>query len=172
MPVKRPSLQAALLCSLLATQRGGAEALEEYDFKAALLYNFALLTEWPQPPSDVFRLCVYGHNPFGNALAQLEKKKVKGVPLRIEYPRSTGQAHACQLLYVYTQETGAHELVVSLRNAPVLTVADHPNVLARDIMVNLNMQNNQVVFDINHALAEQSHLYLSSRLLRLARSVQ
>jgi hypothetical protein len=165
-------MKRMLLCTLLASARAGAEALEEYDFKAALLYNFALQTEWPDPPDDAFRLCVFGQNPFGNALAKLAQKKVKGLPVRVEFPAAVGEARACQIVYARAPRDRMRELAAALRGAPVLTVADQPDASSENMMISLNMQNNKVVFDINHALTERSRLYLSSRLLRLARSVQ
>ena len=52
-----------------------ADALPEYTIKAAYLYYFILLTDWPdeEKKADI-PICFYGENSFGSTLDALKKK--------------------------------------------------------------------------------------------------
>ena len=51
-----------------------AQVADQYQVKAAFLYNFAKFVEWPprsyKNPSAPFVIGVLGKNPFGNALVE------------------------------------------------------------------------------------------------------
>ena len=41
----------------------------EYQVKAAYLYNFAKLVDWPAPANGPVVIAVFGRDPFGDVLA-------------------------------------------------------------------------------------------------------
>jgi hypothetical protein len=57
-----------------------------------------------------------------------------------------------------------------LGDAPVLTLADSPQ--ASDVAINLVLDNDRVSFDVNVGLVKIGGINLSSKVLRLARSVK
>ena len=64
------------------------------------------------------------------------------------------------------------EIVTALKDSSILTVSDTGNFLALGGMINFIIMDQMVRFEINLKAAEQVGLKISSRLLRLARSVQ
>jgi hypothetical protein len=48
------------------------KSANEYQVKAAFLYNFAKFIDWPpsafSDAKEPLEICVYGHDPFGTAL--------------------------------------------------------------------------------------------------------
>jgi YfiR/HmsC-like len=68
-----------ILLGMFFALRGPGQVIEEYQVKAAFLYNFGKFVEWPsqafERPKDPITICVLGHNPFGNALDQVIRGK-------------------------------------------------------------------------------------------------
>jgi len=149
----------------------------EYQVKAAYILNFVSLTEWPSdalgPLSNPFRLCVLGADPFRSVLENTVRgESVHGHPLVVE--RSTGDPDQnCQVLFVSGRTAGAAaELLRTLGSAPVLTIGEADGFLRDGGVVRFVVEQGHVRFDVNRGSAEHHGLTLSSRLLRVARSVQ
>ena len=64
----------SLLVTVLAA-RAGEPAFDEYQVKAAFLYNFAKFVEWPPGTfansNDPIGICIVGQNPFGSTLEDM-----------------------------------------------------------------------------------------------------
>ena len=159
-----------LLC--LVTAAGHASDAPdgvEHRVKAAFLYNFIRFIEWPDLGLSDFRLCVYGDNPFGEALDQLHSRSVGQLGLMVDYPLTLGQVTACQLVFISVQsETGEQEVINYLYNLPVLTVSETPNFIRHGGMIGFVLENGKVRFEINPNQANEAGLTISSKLLRLA----
>src|SRR5204862_3221396 len=96
----------ALLALRLAAELHGADlAAPEYKIKAAFLYNFAKLVEWPTnafaSAQSPFTIGVLGTDPFGKTLDEVVAgKKVHGRPVsvvRFDFRRDSTN---CHLLFV------------------------------------------------------------------------
>jgi hypothetical protein len=164
------SLLAALPLDLRAQT---SEAVPEYTMKAAYLYNFALLTTWPESASASgpdFNLCLYGQDEFGPALDKLNGKDVNGQKVRVLRLDRPEEALRCQLIFI-SESNGNRiaRLVSTLSDKPVLTVAD--DNLNRHAMISLSPENKRLTFAINANATKAANLQLSSKLLRLAAHV-
>src|SRR5207244_10853841 len=81
---KGPRWAAWLALALAIGGLAGASALgqpvDEYQVKAAFLFNFAKFVEWPPQAfpsaSAPFSICVLGQNPFGRSLQEAVEGKV------------------------------------------------------------------------------------------------
>ncbi len=151
-----------------------AEISREYLIKAAFLYNFAKFTEWPAgsfsdsaAPLDV---CVFGEDPFGDALESIAGKLIRGRKVAVHRVASIEAAAACHLLFISESEaTRLAGILESLRGRPVLTIADMPDFARAGGIINLKTNpNDKVRFEINAAIAKRAGLRLSSKLLNLA----
>lgn len=100
-------LFALLLLLVTASEYARAQlpaGADEAELKAAILYNFALFTEWPAdtlPASAPLRLCVFQGNALLAALTGLQEKQVNGHRVSVRtLPASPGGAQlaACHLL--------------------------------------------------------------------------
>ena len=158
----------------LAQAPGGATL--EYQVKAAYLYNFVSFTEWPPAalgaPSSPLRICVAGENPFGETLENTVKgESVQGHPLTVERLVRIDAAPQCHVVFV--SRTGSARGAELLRtvDGAVLTIGESDDFLKSGGMVKFVVDQGHVRFDVNRSLAEQRGLKFSSRLLRIARSV-
>jgi len=171
------ALHAMLVAALLAGMRPApvfADPVPENDLKAAFVFNFAVFTEWPQEAlagGAPISLCASAGNALLPALTQLHDKLVNGH--RIAVRASIAPARACHVLVL---DGGDRErwpqLKRDLAGAHVLTVSDDQSISADGAVIALTRDDRRIGFDIDMGAARSARLNLSSKLLRLARSVQ
>lgn len=164
-----------LLGSTLGGQVLGQE-VSEYQLKSALLYNFALFTEWPPEALPDARspltYCIIGEDPFGAALDALKEKQVNNRRIEIRRISRADAASGCHVLFISRSEQDNVEHILDALGArPVLTIMDQEGMAQRGVMVNLFLDNRRIGFEINAEAARRARLALSSKMLRLARAV-
>ncbi len=169
-----------LLCISLAMsgQRSGAQSsADEYRIKAAFLFHFAQLVDWPITPGagahDSLFLCTLGEDPFQGALEDTVAGKAIGSRvLRIRHLKEPEDMDACQILFLgKAQSKRIPALLATLHNAPVLTVGETAGFLESGGIVCFLLEDNRVRFGINLYAAEAAGLKIGSRLLILAQNV-
>ncbi|MCP5127079.1 MAG: YfiR family protein [Gammaproteobacteria bacterium] len=144
----------------------------EFELKAALLYNFALFTEWPTRSESIFNLCLYGQDPFGVAIQVLTQKSIRDRPIRVQHLNQLTDIDTCHLLYIHSLESSQfNQLLMLIQGKPVLTVTDIPMHHNHSGIINLEVEQKKIRFDIDLLAANRAGLSLSSKLLRLARRV-
>jgi ABC-type amino acid transport substrate-binding protein len=164
----------ALLAMLAACASARAQPVPEHELKAAFVYNFAVFTEWPQEAlaaSAPIVLCTGSASSLSPALQSLNDKVVNGHKLAVR-PASAG-LRACHVLVLGSgdRERWA-QIKRDLAGTHVLTVSDDLAISQDGAMIALSMVNQRVGFDVDIKAAKSARLQLSSKLLRLARSVQ
>jgi hypothetical protein len=167
-------LLAVLACAAFAEARAedAPKAVPEFIMKAAYLYNFAQLTEWPDGGNETFNLCVYGTYEIDAALEALRGKTINRRPLRLVRVTDAAEAQQCQLLFVGEGESGpGSRLFGKLQGTPVLTVTDDPRMNRSAAMLILFPEARRLAFEASVDLAKRSRLKFSSKLLGLARRV-
>jgi hypothetical protein len=173
----RPALLALLLLAAAASAGADARSDLEYQVKAAFLFNFAKFVEWPADafagPRDPVAICVVGKDPFGESLDSVVRgETVSGRPLVVRRTRQALEARGCQVVFLPQSERGHQdEILSSVEGASILTVGEDDGFLTGGGIIRFVLEENRVRFEINLAAAEANGLKLSSRLLRLARSV-
>lgn len=150
-----------------------AEPILEYDMKAAYLYNFAVLTEWPTKNNNELNLCILGKDSFNGALENLAKKSANGSQVKLTYLANIQLASTCNLLFIDKTESRASSAnLQALANLPILTVTDNPALFGAGAMIGLFIEDNKLAFDVNYTIAKNAKLNISSKLLRVARTVK
>lgn len=168
------ALSFLLWClSLSFSSNARADETAEYTLKAAFLYNFALFTSWPDRSVDSFNLCIYGKDPFSQDLDSLMKKKnINERKVIIHRINTIDHLNQCQLVFISRSAIGnLTDVIDSLKDKPVLTVADSPGVSQQGVVLNMNVKDDKITFEANLNMAKKVGLNLSSQLLRLATEV-
>jgi hypothetical protein len=170
---------ALVMASVVATvltafaSRALSDDLPEYRLKAAFLYNFAVFTDWPAAVGPTLNVCVYGRDPFGSEIDPLQGKGVGDRRIALHRVMGVESLKDCQVVFVADSARGElPRVLASLHDAAVLTVADVPGAAAQGVILNMNVANNRVTFEVNLAAARGANLQLSSKLLRLATDVR
>ncbi len=148
----------------------------EYLIKAAILYNFAKFTRWPaesfESTDAPLQLCVFGIDPFRDALATIDGKRVGSRNLRTRLITDTTMVDGCHLLFVSASENERlADILAATHGAAVLTVADIPDFSRAGGIITLNIVEDRTRFDVNRLAADRAGLKLSAKLLRLADTV-
>jgi hypothetical protein len=165
------------LGALLAVD-GGAQVIDEYQVKAAFIYNFAKFVEWPpqafKNPTDPIVICVLGQNPFGSALAQaVSGKEVEGKKFEVRQLSDEQQTEGCQILFVSSSERKRlHEIFGEIKASGVLTVGETDTFASEGGVINFQIDSGKVRLQVNVDAAEHSKLRISSKLLSLAQIVK
>ena len=150
----------------------GADAPPEYGLKAAILYNFALYTSWPDEVGGTLNLCIYGSDPFGKEIDFLQGKAVGDRHIAVLRKTAVDSLNGCQIVFVASSAIDNLLRVLEAAHAiPMLTVADSPGAASQGVALNMTVTRNKVTFEANLSAARDAGLNLSSMLLRLATRV-
>src|ERR1700733_15417010 len=155
-----------------------SQVLDEYQVKAAFLYNFAKFVEWPpqafKTPKDPILVCVLGRNPFGNALEEaIRGKSIAGRTFAYRRVSDAESASACQILFVGSEESKHFRaLLESLKPMGILTVGEAQGYATGGGVINFKLDEGRVRFEINVDAAEHEQLHISAKLLSLAQIVK
>jgi hypothetical protein len=165
-----------LLASGARSSKGQSNE-EEYRVKAAFLFHFAQLVDWPggtlPGTDDSLLLCTLGEDPFQGALeGTVAGKAIGNRIIRVRHLGQPQDMQACQIVFLgKAQSKRIPALVADLHNAPVLTVGETAGFLDAGGMICFLLEENKVRFEINLDAAESAKLKIGSRLLLLAQNV-
>jgi hypothetical protein len=152
-------------------------ALNEDQVKAAFVYNFVKFVEWPDETQSVagpFVIGVLGDTALTAHIADTVRgKAVRGRGFEVRHFTAPDDLIVCHVLFVVSpdQETVQRTLHVA-RNFPALTIGELRGFSEWGGVIELIVEDNKFRFEINAGAARQGGLKVSSRLLRLARSVR
>ncbi len=170
----------ATLAGLLAAPVMGAGEIDfdEYQTKAAYLYNFAKFVSWPPnafaDPGEPLTVCILGQDPLGTALLRMAQgKMVDGRPLAVRVLPNPRQVGKCQMLFIAASEKKRLWMLLDqLAGTSILTVGEIDEFTAVGGMVNLKRNGARVRIQVALDAVEHARLSISSRLLSLAEIVR
>ena len=151
-----------------------APAFDEYQVKAAFLYNFAKFVEWPPgtvtKSNDAIAICIIGQNPFGSTLEDMvQGKRIGDRSFVVRRLPDTLQAKGCEILFIGAGEwKRARALLDVLRGAPILTVGETDDFTSFGGVIAFQLEGPRVRIQIDLEAADRAKLRISSKLLNLA----
>ncbi|HEX5788686.1 MAG TPA: YfiR family protein [Woeseiaceae bacterium] len=145
---------------------------EDEEVKAAFIYHFATFVEWPPAGEGRvdFRVAVIGDDLVAAELERfLPGRDIGGRPMRVERLDSLDELGEVDVLYVGAGYDGRLAQVAAVvGDRPVLIVTDAPDALSEGSMINFEVVDERVRFEISLTAAQRAGLDLSSRLLSAA----
>jgi hypothetical protein len=165
---------AGLLCLLPVD--GRTQTPNEAALKVALIYNFALFVDWPEDrarrDANAFLLCLAGEDTLGSAVGALEGKTIRGKRIVVRRVRQSAVDDGCDVLFVGNAERSRlPEVAAALGGKSVLIISDADAAVRSGAIIGLGVEHEKMVFDVNIQAARKQGLIVSSKLLRLSRSV-
>jgi len=167
----------AMLC-LSVTSGRGAEALKEYELKAAFVYNFSKFIEWPtnrlHGASTPFVVAVAGTSPCAAELGKIAKeRKVNGRTIIVKTVQTPAEARDAQVLFVAASEDSRlKEWLAGIHGAGVLSIGESERFSKEGGMINFLLEGEKIRFDLNIDQAEDTGLKISAQLQKLARTIR
>jgi uncharacterized protein DUF4154 len=175
---RRVKFLVRLLCCCLATGcaavRAQQVAVPEYALKAAYIYHFIQFTDWPEAKLrelNAFTLCIAADNPLTTALMAMGDRAAHKKPIVIRTLPSRAYSD-CQIVVLGAAQNDGAEVISAQVPAFILTIADDPNQTRDNVIIALLVEEGRAAFSINLTRAHADGLEISSKLLRLARSVR
>lgn len=172
--MRKGLINAVLLATATASPAAPAPPpVVEMAVKAAFLPKFAPYVNWPPAslagPASPIVLCIVGADPFSRLVDEAAADlKVEQHPLVVRRIAG-GEASGCQLAFVGGLPRRG-DMLKSLRGTPVLTVTDARQGPEHGI-IHFIVQGGRVRFAIDDAMAAESNLTISAKLLSLASTV-
>ena len=157
-------------------QNSAPTEYQEYQIKAAFIFNFAKFVEWPPQAfakdTSPIVIGVLGVNVFGDNLEQaLRNKSIHHRPLLYQEFHSVAEVTNCQVLFIGVSEKKRYAKILgALRGMSVLTVSesDQDQFIDAGGMINFVIQDNRIHFQVNNEAAKSAGLIINSKLLDLA----
>ncbi|RMD84522.1 MAG: YfiR family protein [Candidatus Dadabacteria bacterium] len=165
-------LLLAVAFSFVGSSRVFAATLEEYQLKAAFIFNFLKFAKFPQESrSNSYNVCIKGNSAVFNSFKIIKNKKVGDNIVNVLMIRNEESLAECHVLYVPSFRDYAVLKRVSADNAHILTVGEGEEFLRAGGILGFYFENNKVRFAIDVNNLKASGLELSSKLLSLAKVV-
>ena len=157
-----------------AAQSQSSPEYQEYQVKAAFLFNFAKFVEWP---AESFKeaqapliLGILGKDPFGEQIDKLSDQNIQGRKLSIKRFAKVEDLAKCHLLFISAAEKEHLPRILKItRDWHVLTVGDTKGLIQSGVIVNFIIIENRIRFEINTDAAQRAGLKISAQLLKLAK---
>jgi hypothetical protein len=146
----------------------------EYEVKAAFIYNFLNLIDWPidQELNDTINLCVVGKNQFGTTLENVDYSVIGNKTLVVKYVQSFQDIGDSNVVFVSSSEKRRlKQIHQTLTDTNVLTIGDTKGFAQQGVIINFYIKDDNVHFEVNMDAAKRAGLKISSKLLRLAKIV-
>lgn len=151
--------------------------VEEYELKAAFLYNLGKFVRWPETAftgsSDSLKICVLGQDPFKQNLdASARAGKIKNRTVEVKRLNHVKQSNSCHILFI-TQSEQSHfsDIFSYLRSYPILTVGDVDGFITAGGMVKFYTYKERIRLTINLESLKNAGLQADANLLRIAHIV-
>jgi hypothetical protein len=168
---------AGLLVGGACFSAAGQQAVYDANqVKAAFLYHFGTYVQWPvaAPSTDTITIAVLDDAAVAAQLAQfLPGRRIQDRPVEVRPIARIEDLGDAEMLFIGRQQNARlAQLIAAVARRPTLVVTDADNGLDRGAMVNFQLVNERVRFEISVPRAEEARLTLSSRLLSAALRVQ
>jgi hypothetical protein len=167
-----PPQLAVLLALVLAMPVAiPAQAANEYEVKAAFLFNFTRFVDWPPSSgSGPFCIGIAGADPFGGALEEFVKgRSAGGHAIAVKHFKPGEESGACEIIFISGEDARKVRAALGrLQHAGVLTVGEGPGFCHSGGVIAFQVENNKIKLEINPDAAQRARLQISSKLLSLA----
>jgi len=171
----RPWRVAALLLLALwgaATLRpAAAQAAGPDSLKAEVVYRALMFVNWPaeREQGRSLQLCTTGDTSLETAMQALAGRSIRHLVIEVRRLTRPEQLGGCHLLYLSEPRPAWRGL---LDRQPLLVLSDTAGMLDQGAMLNLQIEDGRIVFDVDLDAARRAGLAISAKLLRLARYVR
>lgn len=173
---RRVAIGFVLLASVLLVRPNvQGQSGSEQQVKAAYLYNFAKLAEWPSDafsaPNSPILFCVFGGNDDFVAVLRttLKNKSIGSRSLGVKALNTPSDAAACTLLFFRGSEKERVAAMISgMQRSGTLLVGEDSSFLKNGGMIALRLKDGKVRFEVNSLALERAHIRFDDSFLSMA----
>lgn len=146
--------------------------VNESQIKALIMLRMIQTVEWQTAEDSTIEIAVYKSKKIADEIRQLIHASKEFSRFRIIYLNKIPSRLNVHALFI--GKAMVHELKPFLRKLQrqsILTFCDNKNIFKQGIAIFLVREGDYIKFDVNLSVLEKSKLKLSSRVLKLARTV-
>jgi hypothetical protein len=154
------------------------QTADEYQVKAAYMYNLAKFVDWPsdafETPSQPIVFCVLGQTPLNRPLEDALAGKVVGArPLVFRQITDSKQAGECKVLFINLPDKKRYRPTLDLvKSLHVLTVGEADDFTEQGGVARFLLDEGRVRLEFNLDAADDAKLHVSSKLLSLGKTMR
>jgi hypothetical protein len=176
MVFARTLLLASMLCLAAGSAPSTASAATEDEIKAEVAFNILKFVKWPAASLSAgqpLALCVAESSGLGKLLARYAGARVGDNNLAFKLiNRHLDGLDDCQAVFVAAGDPYAVlRISAATQGKAILLLAEGDRALQQGAGIGISLAGNHVVIDVDLSLLNASGLAVSSKLLRLARTV-
>lgn len=166
-----------LMIVIMFTKAYGYSAAEEYEIKAAFLYNLGNYIRFPETAlsendtKQDFFICILGRDPFQqNIDSAAEDEKIQGHTVRVKRLQRVQEAEGCHLLFISDSERSRlKNLFQTLARRPILTVGDTDDFIEQGGMIKFYNDNNKIRLALDLEKVRAVDIKPSANLLKIVK---
>jgi len=154
------------------------EASDEYEIKAAYLFNLSKFVEWPAyrlPKNKSLEICLLGQDSLGADLDLIvqTQKTIQKHTVVVKRLISSAQVDSCHILFVSNSEQlRLPDIFAAVKNKPILTVGECDHFVVQGGMIQFYRLENNIRMLLDLQSIRETGLIASSRLLQVVRIIQ
>ena len=167
---------AFVIATCAVSQNAQAQVLNEYEAKAAFLYNFVKFVEWPPEAfadgSSPLIIGVVGDDKDSGEIDQINGKTANGRRLVVKRFSSFKALTHCHIVFIRSSERDRIRQTLAAAGPSTLTVGETESFAERGGIINFTIVAGKLRLEINQTSAERAGLKISAKLLSLARVIR
>lgn len=147
---------------------------DEYQVKAAYLYNFTKFITWTADDLQEFQLCILGDDPFGDAIKSIENRTVAGKTIKVlrfdnlTALRSQSRPH-CHITFI---SSSINNTLIIKDVSNTLIVGESNDFAALGGMIGFINKQDKIKLQINPEAVKRGGLKISAKLLEVAEIIK
>jgi hypothetical protein len=144
---------------------------EEYNLKAAFIFNFTKFIEWDtEVLNDEFIIGIIGPSPIYMPLVEISHvEKVNGKKIIIKKFNSVKDATFCHIVFIAADASvKEEELLLMSANKGTLTISEKKELSSMGTAINFMIVNHKLKFELNSHAINSTGLKVSSQLMKLS----
>lgn len=165
---------AVILCLSQAIHAVQATEATTEELIVVYIYQLSRFVEWPDEKlhTDVFTVCTFPKNLFGEFLFDLEKRQIHDKYVQVKEIHTLDELAACHVVFLDNLSVANLAKVTELaQQMQILTISRQDEFIEQDGMVQLFEQEGRIRFSVNYRQSKNAALQISSKLLKLATKV-
>jgi len=175
-------LKLTLLITTLLFSNPGLTAdfdTQEYTLKAVFLERFTRFIDWPDDKltdekTTPFVINIMGNPSFSALLKEIyQNQKIQGRSVIVQEFDNIENLQNTHLLFIANvSDSALKNILKQVKDTSILTVSDAEGFAEKGVMINFFMSSKQKIrFEINEQAFKESELYISYKLLSVAKIV-
>lgn len=160
------------LCFVLVSKVQAQE--REQSIKLGYIYNFLQFMNWPKQSfkEQTIHFCLYGENPFGSMLFELNKKQVSQKHIDVAHIKNLALIDNCHAVFISQSEQSELQAIFArIGNQHILTISEIRAFSRKGGQIGMKIKSSRLSIEINLKAIKHAGLSVSSPLMHVSKLI-